>query len=167
MHIHVAHLTLSSSMYILHLHYMICTCWVCCVALPWCLFDLACFFLPSHLSLKHVCFCAPCIVYYVPVQAEDTAELAVFRRQWQEELRCSRHTHHMRQEEREKEVLTVHPDMPCGCCYSHIDRCVNNFNRGMYTHTTITLLFRLLVNVLLFHEPHEILSVRITKLLLL
>ena len=28
----------------------------CCVALPCCLFDLACFFLPSfsHLSLKHV-----------------------------------------------------------------------------------------------------------------
>ena len=24
-----------------------CTCWVCCVALPCCLFDLACFFLPS------------------------------------------------------------------------------------------------------------------------
>ena len=28
--------------------------WVCCVALPCCLFDLASFFLPSHLSLKHV-----------------------------------------------------------------------------------------------------------------
>ena len=27
---------------------------MCCVALPCCLFDLACFFLPSHLSLKHV-----------------------------------------------------------------------------------------------------------------
>ena len=31
--------------------------WVCCVALPCCLFDLACFFLPSHLSLKHVNKC--------------------------------------------------------------------------------------------------------------
>ena len=72
-----------------------------------CLTLLASFFLPSHLSLKHVCYCAPCIVYYVLVEAEDTAELAVFRRQWQEELRCNRHTHHMRQEEREKEVLTV------------------------------------------------------------
>ena len=60
-------------------------------------------------------------MYYVLVQAEDTAELAVFRRQWQEELRCNRHTHHMRQEEREKEVLTVHPDMRCGCCCSHIE----------------------------------------------
>ena len=31
-------------------------CWVCCVALPCCLFHLACFFLPSfsHLSLRHV-----------------------------------------------------------------------------------------------------------------
>ena len=31
--------------------------WLCCVALPCCLFDLACIFLPSfcHLSLKHVC----------------------------------------------------------------------------------------------------------------
>ena len=28
--------------------------WVCCVALPCCLFDLPCFFPPSHLSLKHV-----------------------------------------------------------------------------------------------------------------
>ena len=33
-----------------------CIHWVCCVALPCCLFNLACFFLPSfsHLSLKHV-----------------------------------------------------------------------------------------------------------------
>ena len=32
--------------------------WMCCVALPCCLFDLACFFLPSsHLSLKHVHVC--------------------------------------------------------------------------------------------------------------
>ena len=33
--------------------------WVCCVALPCCLFDLACFFLPSfsRLSLKRACTC--------------------------------------------------------------------------------------------------------------
>ena len=30
---------------------------LCCVALPCCLFDLASFFLPSHLSLRHVCTC--------------------------------------------------------------------------------------------------------------
>ena len=29
--------------------------WVCCVALPCCLFDLACFFLPSFSSLIKTC----------------------------------------------------------------------------------------------------------------
>ena len=33
------------------------TCWVCCVALPCCLFDLACFFLPSFSSLIKTCAC--------------------------------------------------------------------------------------------------------------
>ena len=42
--------------------------WVCCVALPCSLFDLACFFLPSfsHLSLKHVYTCV-CVCVYVCV----------------------------------------------------------------------------------------------------
>ena len=38
----------------IHEHFFILpshTCWVCCIALLCCLFDLACFFLPSHLSL--------------------------------------------------------------------------------------------------------------------
>ena len=39
---------------------------MCCVALPRCLFDLASFFLPSHLSLKHVhtCTFAACSIYH-------------------------------------------------------------------------------------------------------
>ena len=40
---------------IIHVH--VCTCGVCCVALPCCLFDLACFFLSSFSSLIETCTC--------------------------------------------------------------------------------------------------------------
>ena len=47
---------------LLHVYIPTCTCWVCCVALPCCLF--ASFFLPSHLSLKHVYpSCVQCTIY--------------------------------------------------------------------------------------------------------
>ena len=44
--------------------------WVCCVALPCCLFDLACFFLPSFSSVIKTCVCVHVCIwthYVVPM----------------------------------------------------------------------------------------------------
>ena len=41
------------------------TAWVCCVALPCCLFDLACFFLPSFSSLIKTFTCVLYIYIHV------------------------------------------------------------------------------------------------------
>ena len=57
----------------IHVHGKV-TALVCCVALPCCLFDLACFFLPSfsHLSLKHVLSTVKCQGNFLRVMCEGS-----------------------------------------------------------------------------------------------
>ena len=54
---------------------------LCCVALPCCLFDLACFFLPSHLSLRHVYVYTMmidyCVICYADVEGALSKALLV------------------------------------------------------------------------------------------
>ena len=62
---------------------------MCCVALPCHLFDLACFFLPSHLSLKHVHLCYILVgvsVHYLTLHIYNYLVVTKFC-----QLQCSSH----------------------------------------------------------------------------